>query len=320
MVLESLITVEAMKRKPFLMLLVTFVVTTASVFISHSAFPNEPMVASLLIAVAFAPLFHSMFVKTEMNEEQCEGSMTGFFGRNIDVIMIYAFLFVGLIISYSLLYAFLPVSMMESVFEKQNSTIGLIEDLRIKITGQFSGNVMCTPNDFGCIFQFIFYNNMGVMIWAWILSFLYGAGAIFLISWNASVLGAFIGKELLIAKQAFLSGSPAFGDKLLGALVKPLGWLPHGIPEAIGYFLGAIGGAIISVAISRRTHGQGHTAYKTIAKDFLALVFVSVASIAIGAMIETSLFVGDQGSALTLSLVYLILFTLLVVSARKRIH
>ncbi len=320
MVLESLVSINTLIRKPVLMLIITFVVTTASVFIGHSAFPSEPMVTSLLIAVALAPMFHSMFVKTAKSEEECRGSPTGFFGRHFNVIMIYAFLFIGLIASYAILYAILPADMSSSVFEKQDNTVKAIENMRNTITGKVSGGITCKATDFGCVFNFILANNLGVMTWAWIFSFLYGAGAIFLISWNASVLGVVIGKELIIAKQAFLSGSLDFGDKLLAALIKPLGFLPHGIPEAMGYFFGAIGGAILSVAISKKTHGQEHHHTNIIAKDFLALVIVSVISISIGALIETALILGDQGSALALSILYIFLFTLLIVSARRRIR
>ena len=43
----------------------------------------------------------------------------------------------------------------------------------------------------------IFINNMGVLFLCIIFSFLYGAGAIFILTWNASVIAAAIGSFIV---------------------------------------------------------------------------------------------------------------------------
>ena len=75
-------------------------------------------------------------------------------------------------------------------------------------------------------------------------SLLFGAGAIFILVWNASVIAAAIG----IFAQGSLSQLP----------VAILRYMVHGVPEIAAYFIGALGGGIISVAVIRKDlRGEG---------------------------------------------------------------
>jgi len=94
----------------------------------------------------------------------------------------------------------------------------------------------------------IFFNNaFFVMVPVLVFSFIYGAGAVFLIGWNASVLGVLIGKD--IVGYAATHGGPT---ALYIASCRMLGLFPHGLFESLGYFAGAISGGIIGVAISKK--------------------------------------------------------------------
>ena len=72
----------------------------------------------------------------------------------------------------------------------------------------------------------------------------------------------------------------------IGIFVGFLSLAPHGIPEAMGYFIGAIAGGIISVAVSKRITMKGEL--KTIFKDAAILIAIALILLFIGSWIEAS--------------------------------
>ena len=124
-----------------------------------------------------------------------------------------------------------------------------------------------------------------------ILSFVYGAGAIFLIAWNASIIGVVIGKDiLLIAATITGFGSLNFAAAYFPALVYGLRFLPHGLPEVVGYFVGAVAGGIISVAITKKKYATHE--FANISKDALIMAGIAVLLLFIAAVIEAAIIVG----------------------------
>ena len=91
------------------------------------------------------------------------------------------FLFLGFVVAFVLWYCVLPASLVESSFRYQTDTIQRINS---QIVGAHSS--------LGT-FMYIFMNNIKVMIFCVLFSFLFGAGAIFILTWNASVIAAAIG-------------------------------------------------------------------------------------------------------------------------------
>jgi len=119
-----------------------------------------------------------------------------------------------------------------------------------------------------------------VLLLAVAFSFLYGAGAVFLIGWNASVIGVLIGKDIVQAAAA--SGS-LFSGIAIG-LYNALGLVPHGLFESLGYFFGAIAGGIIGAALSKKRHLKGEMA--TVSKDVTFMMVCAIGLLLIGALIE----------------------------------
>jgi uncharacterized membrane protein SpoIIM required for sporulation len=143
----------------------------------------------------------------------------------------------------------------------------------------------CAKGDFWSVFNCIFGNNSFVLGLAVLFSFAYGAGAIFLIAWNASVIGVIIGTDMLALYSSY-AGLGVLGLVLayLHGLVNAIGFLPHGIFELSAYFIGSIAGGIISVALTRKKYGAKD--FELIAKDTLILLFLAYFLLFIGAMIE----------------------------------
>jgi len=126
------------------------------------------------------------------------------------------------------------------VFSEQNKTLGSIDELNAQLTGRV-GFFPEACKDFTTYFLAIFPNNAFVLLLVILFSFVYGAGSLFMISWNASVLGAKIGQTALglfdsYAGHGLLQAPLAYAHGLFDSL----GLLPHGIFELPGFFVGAI--------------------------------------------------------------------------------
>ncbi len=145
-----------------------------------------------------------------------------------DIFKIYFFIFMGVFLTYAIFSIFLPKLATSAFFTEQTRVLG------------YSGRAFSAG-----FFWSILSNNFIVLLFCFIGSFIYGAGSIFIIIWNASVWGVFFG--LLAKKAALVTGL----DPLIYFTVVLLVISPHMISEASAYFLTAIAGGIISKAALR---------------------------------------------------------------------
>ena len=106
-----------------------------------------------------------------------------------------------------------------------------------------------------------------------LFSLIFGAGAIFILVWNASVIAAAIG---LFAKQG-----------LFGLPCAYLRYLFHGIPEIAAYFVAALAGGIISVAIIRKDLREERL--WGILQDSLLLFIIAIVILIISGLMEVYL-------------------------------
>ena len=175
------------------------------------------------------------------------------------------FLFLGFVISFALWYIFLPPDLTQNLFQMQLKEIERVETIDI------TGNTISLAGVFGSIFL----NNLLVMVLALLFAFFYGVGAIFILTWNASIMGAAVGN--------FVNsniGSSYFTSIPIGLL----GYSIHGLPEMLAYFMAGLAGSIISVAIIRHDFGSGK--FRHILIDSLDMIFLSVLVLFIAALLE----------------------------------
>lgn len=208
------------------------------ILLSSILFPGDPA----LVAVAFTsllllPELYKIFSIEERQESvEKKFSLRSLWKDDIDVVRIYISLFLGILLVYSVGTILLPDFQTNNLFREQ---------LEIRFGQGFSGNAVAGQAVSGGIFSSgLFYdllsNNFLVMLAVFIMALLTGDGAIFLITWNASVWGAIFG---ITAKNAALfSGRNSF--LVFGVIMLVV--FPHMIIEAICYFLAAISGSIIS--------------------------------------------------------------------------
>jgi len=307
MVLESLFGSSKILQKPYLMLFLGIVLSWCSTLIVHVFFSNMGMLAIAFITIAVMPVIHNVFVREEKEEASVPILSEKFLERNIQLIAISAFFTIGIIIGYASMYVVLPANSTSvctsgicvpivgrnealSVQEKTLNYIAQISSNTGKVLGLNEGNT----NQFFYWFILILVNNLSVLVAAVIFSFIFGAGAVFMISWNASIVGIWIGKTIL-ARNHF----------------KFFGLLPHGIPEFIGYFLGAIAGGLISIAVTRHRHFTHEI--ERIAPDSVLLLFIAVISLVFGAAIEAGSKVGLNTLAMSLSMLYMSLLAIVAI-------
>jgi len=255
MVLERLIGTREALKEPLKTFVLGAIISLISLFVSYTIFPESTGLFTVIImTIASVPLMNRILRYEEGEDEKMMETHT-FMERYGDIIVTYVAFFSGMILAMSLSFVFLPDNVANRVFDEQINEINIIR-------GKF---------DFGDKFLNIFINNISVLMLSFLFSFLFGSGAIFILSWNASVLSAAIG---LIAKA---SG----GVKAIPSAV--MMFLPHGSFEIGAYFIGAIAGGLISAAVTRRKSIK----FWPVVQDSMKLLVISFIFLIIGGTIET---------------------------------
>ena len=214
------------------------------------------------ICIGGAPLIVHMIWVEEAREVKEK-----FMERHWTLIAAYASFFVGIILATSLVYILLPENVAQATFAPQ---IHELHSIRTLATGHTVSN---------CGFSCILGNNLQVLLFVLIFSFLYGAGAIYIITWNASIIGVLVGITTEQLSNKFFGESIAYIPSLVISLFR---LFPHGIFEITGYLIGGLAGGILSASILR-----GHITHKKIIVDLLSMISISILLIVIGAAVES---------------------------------
>ncbi len=285
MVLESIIGEKRIRQNPVLILFITFFLTLASIYFADLLFPEHGSILSVaFVTIALVPIIHNILASEESEELLERKSSATFFARHFNVIMLYVWVFIGIILAFSVAYVVAPIDAKPVFFDEQITAFCSIsgsascnEGKPLSIAGRATASAMSvcqnpsSKNVFACT-SFIYENNAGVLAFILALSVIYGAGAIFIIAWNASILGVFFGEMIMAGEH--LRGFGFLQGMLIG----------HGPPELLAYVFAALAGAIISAAISKgdflRHEGE------IIIKDVLFLVGLAVFSVVYGAFVE----------------------------------
>jgi len=172
-------------------------------------------------------------------------------------------------------YIFLPSDYAGILFERQTATIQ-------SINKNFSGNAVSNLSHFGKIFL----NNSKVLLFSVLFAFVYSAGAIFILTWNATVIGTAIGNFIRVNLSEYSSSLGFFGAGgyfhvfSLGILKYSI----HGVPEIFAYFYGGLAGGILSAAIIKKHFNTPR--FDHIMADFFELLLISVAFLIVAGFLE----------------------------------
>ena len=272
MVLESLITPLKAEHKPLRMFWLGALYATIGIFLSVWIFKAySSLVMVFLTVTACIPLLF----RTEKYEEKRDTEIKtekGILKEHARVINFLMFLFLGFLIAYSFWYIVLPASLVQTMFQSQIQTI---ESINARI---ISGSVAQSS-----ILAQIFLNNLKVLMFCIFFAFFYGAGAIFILTWNASVIAAAVGTFIKNKIAEITTNITVFNYFHMFSLGL-LRYMIHGIPEIGAYFVGGLAGGIISVAMIN--HDLETDKFKKIMFDAFDLILIAIALLIVGSLLE----------------------------------
>lgn len=250
--LEGIWLREEYKNNLLVIFFFALVFTILGVFLTEYLLPiNHGLVAVFLVSLMGAyPLI--TYLRSEEKEEMVKRlSEEKLLIRHANELAIYLSFFLGVTFGFIICTFLFP----SSFFSVQ---IQIIEGIRgASLAGAATGNVIISA-----LFERIINNNLWVFFLTFVVSFIFSAGMVFILVWNASVLGVFIAKA---------SGS------ISEMHVLAISYLPHGILEIASYVLAGISGALLSYQF-----GYYYTTKEYKKETFFRVVKDSVILIACG--------------------------------------
>lgn len=275
MVLESLVSPFTAEKKPWELFFLGALYASIAIFISIQIFESMAgLIAVFLTVMACLPLVYNS-LKLEEQKDLLgfgEGRLLREHGKMLTFLMM---LFLGVVFAFTAWFTLLPSNLSSTLFEIQVNTIKNI-----------NSNALLGHLSSLSLFSKIFLNNIKVLIFCILFSFFYGSGAIFILSWNASVvavaIGTFIKKNLIGLSASFgLQYIPTYASVVSVGFLR---YLIHGIPEIAGYFIGGIAGGILSVAIIK--HDFKTESFERVVLDTADLMVLALIFLFVGAIIE----------------------------------
>jgi len=250
------------ERHPFEIFFLGLIYSSISILFSIWVFPEYSSIAMIFLTVFSCLYLIQSAIKIEEEKEENFKKESWILKQHSKIIILLLALFLGFVISFTIWSFVLPADKISSIFAFQESTV---EGIRATIgTGSFANPSAFLP---------ILTNNLKVLIISLIFAFFYGAGAIYVLVWNASIMGLVIGN---LAKNT------------LGLVSLPIAFTKyflHGIPEMIAYFTIALAGGILYVALWKEDFKE-KSKRKRILFDALILIGISVALLIVAGLIE----------------------------------
>ena len=280
--LKSIVNPKRTERGPFKMFFVGLVYASLSVLFVKFLFSQEPSLyqSAGLLVVSFSVFFSLPFMYFLIKkEEKIDEEIEGFFSVwkfHKDAIYAFMWLFLGFLVAFSFWYIVLQdANLLNAQIETYcaiNSP-GDVEGCVLKSSpGQQSG---ITGDSVSKVTRFlsIISNNIYVMIFTLLFSLVFGAGAMFILAWNASVIAAAIG----VFTEYNLREVP-FGIAR---------YMIHGVPEIAAYFVTALAGGILGIGVIK--NGIMNKTFLRLFENIVVLLFIGILFLVIGAVIEVYL-------------------------------
>lgn len=276
--LESLINPKSAEKRPWKMFFIGILYGSLSIVLVYWFFKGDRVLSeySGMIVVTFSVMFSLPFMyyllkQEEEQDEQVEG-LFSLWKVHGDAVYAFLWLFLGFIIAFSIWH---PILNDQNLFNSQIETYcmindpGNIEDCFVKYS---PGQKITTTGAATKSVRFlsIIENNIYVMIFTLLFSLIFGAGAIFVLAWNASVIAAAIG----IFTKYQLTEIP------LGLLR----YMIHGLPEIAAYFITALAGGIFGVGVIK--NGIRDPKFIRVIENVVVLLFIAIVILILAGVIE----------------------------------
>lgn len=257
---NSLFNPKKAKRHPLEMFFVGFFYTSLSALLSIWIFPEYASITSIFLTVLSSLYIVQGAIINEQKKESIYISEKKILKRHSKIILLLLYLFLGFLLAFFFWKMVLPENHADILYKMQESELDSIKSI--------TGNATSISN-----FKIIIANNLRVLFISILFAIFYGAGVLFILAWNASIMGFVI--AALIKDKFGFEALPLIFTK----------YYIHGIPEMISYFIGALAGGIIFVTIAKGDFKKEKV--KRIALDTAILLVISLAILIIAALIES---------------------------------
>ncbi len=257
-----LLSAKRARRHPVEIAIVAFFYTSLSIFLSNWIFPDQASIVMVFLAVISCLYLIEGILIIEERKEKNLNSEKKILRGHAHTLKVLMSLFLGFLLAFTFWTIVLPESSVEHLFSLQKEAFSKVRAV--------SGNAVSTDSQ---TFSLILENNLRVLLLSSLMALFYGAGAVFILSWNASLMGFVIG---------------SLTKDVLGIVSLPYAFLKffvHGIPEILAYFIGALAGGILFISIIKGDLRKERL-NRTIL-DFFILIVSSIVILVIAALIET---------------------------------
>lgn len=268
MVLENIAsTIDSRPKLKFF--LVGFLYLSIAMYIAIWKFSSHTGLAITFFTVLAAfPYFYSTIKKEEYidfrsNEER------KILKSHARILSYFLMFFIGIVVAVSFWSLILPNETVATTFDAQFDAIGVINP---SLAGKATTDVGLVSQSKALID--IFSHNLEILILCIFFSFIYGAGALFVLTWNASIVGVAIASFVKLQSAGWMT---SIGYGILRFSI-------HGIPEILAFITAGFAGGIISVAVIR--HHIFTKKSHTIILDSSLLIAISLLLLFLAALLE----------------------------------
>jgi len=241
---------------------IAFFYSSLSLLISYWIFPELVSIVAVAFTV-FSCLYITQGILKKEQKKEVEINEKSLLKRHANSMKFFLALFIGITLAFVFWTYILNGTNSQQIFSMQEQTINQIKN------NEITGNAINS----GSYLKTIIFNNLQVIFISLIISIAYGAGGIFVLTWNASIMGYVIGS---LTKQYGLHFLPSILTK----------YFLHGIPEMISYIAIILAGGLIYTSIIKKDFKE-KTKRNKILLDIFILISISIFLMLSAAMIET---------------------------------
>ena len=265
MVLEQIINTTWLQRRPLYAVGLGLVYTLIASVTGYLFFRGQFSISLLfLISLLLVPSLMNL-LSLEEERERSEG-LKRFFHNHKDVFEIYLFLSIGVFLGYMAM-----IWVLGSFGADLSMTVGeqlrvLGPDITVDTIKSFDEHSLLQALS-------LFSRNVGVAFIFFLLSFFYGAGAIFLMVWNASIFATFVSVTISNISKGVNHSLALWGIFSL-----------YIVPEIGGFLLAAIAGGVVSKAVLSEQFLS--ESFKNVLRDALVLLLCSLLLLLLAAVLE----------------------------------
>ena len=269
MVFEQLFKPRWLEARPKWSFLIGIFYTTVGILSALIVFPQSVGLISIAFtSLLILPTLNRLLAIEELEEiREKKLSLRLIYRDHKDVFETYIFLFLGILVTYSLFSLILDELTIIHIFKSQLSLAGITGDAIALNYHEFFSLLL---------------NNFKVLLVSFIFSLVYGAGAILFLTWNASVWGTIFG---YIARQAAQATNQNVFVAFASLFIKVL---PHTVLEVSSYLLAIIAGGIISKATIKEKLGSKK--FNHVLTDGFIIFTVALLLIIFAAYVEVFVF------------------------------